>query len=265
MAVQMDMPKKLNLSLARRWIMKKMVTYNLFLQQFLSGLNLSERKARVNAAWAEMNRGLSVKVTNTSMSRSTPKRKTTIQKTPGWMTALGLAPKPASANQETLGKRPAAVHNCTSEGARKAAAEALSAVREIASATAIAGKLEVGIKEVRDFAGHEIEVRKLVDANSREAVDKAKAGGSGQASALDIVLDQIKKKPKLSVLDKSKMDWGEFKEEHKGMEDELDAYKKSSNQYLDKVSFLQRTDLREFERERDARLAMARRRNSDIN
>ncbi|KAL0916816.1 hypothetical protein M5K25_014356 [Dendrobium thyrsiflorum] len=60
-----------------------------------------------------------------------------------------------------------------------------------------------------------------------------------QPSALDSILDQIKKKQKLSVLDKTRKDWGEFKEEHKGLEDELDAYKKSSNQYLDKVSFLQ--------------------------
>ncbi|KAK9003187.1 hypothetical protein V6N11_060753 [Hibiscus sabdariffa] len=44
------------------------------------------------------------------------------------------------------------------------------------------------------------------------------------------------KKPKLSVLDKTKKDWGEFKEENNGMEEELDAYKKSSNQYMDKVS-----------------------------
>ncbi|KAK8623944.1 hypothetical protein V6N13_065304 [Hibiscus sabdariffa] len=43
------------------------------------------------------------------------------------------------------------------------------------------------------------------------------------------------KKPKLSVLDKTKKDWGEFKEENNGMEEELDAYKKSSNQYMDKA------------------------------
>lgn len=114
------------------------------------------------------------------------------------------------------------------------------------------------ITEVRDFAGEEIEVKKLVDADSKEATEKAKVSGA-PPSALDAILEQIKKKPKLSVLDKTKKDWGEFKEENKGLEDELDAYKKSSNQYLDKVSFLQRTDLREFERERDARLASKRR------
>lgn len=81
---------------------------------------------------------------------------------------------------------------------------------------------------------------------------------------MDAFLEQIKKKQKLSVLDKSKKDWGEFKEENKGLEDELDAYKKSSNQYLEKVSFLQRADYREFERERDVRLALQSRRRSDM-
>lgn len=106
-------------------------------------------------------------------------------------------------------------------------------------------------------------MKKLVDADSKEATDKGKAAAAAP-SAVDAVLEQIKKKQKLSVLDKTKKDWGEFKEENKGLEDELDAYKKSSNKYLDKVSFLQRSDYREFERERDARLAMQSRRKPDL-
>ena len=117
------------------------------------------------------------------------------------------------------------------------------------------------ITEVRDFAGQEIEYKKLVDSDSKEAMERAKAPAP---SAVDAVLEQIKKKSKLSVLDKTKKDWGEFKEENKGLENELDAYKKSSNQYLDKVSFLQRTDYREFERERDARLALQSRKRPDM-
>ncbi|XP_057992507.1 uncharacterized protein LOC110634287, partial [Hevea brasiliensis] len=117
------------------------------------------------------------------------------------------------------------------------------------------------VTEVRDFAGQEIEVKKLVDAESKKAAEKARAPAP---SAVDAVLQQIKKKPTLNVLDKSKKDWGEFKEETKGLEEELDAYKKSSNQYLDKVSFLQRADYREFERERDARLAVQARRRTDM-
>lgn len=118
------------------------------------------------------------------------------------------------------------------------------------------------ITEVRDFAGQEIEVKKLVDADSKEAAEKAQSAGVAP-TALDAILEQIKKKQKLTVLDKTKKDWGEFKEENKGMGEELDAYKKSSNQYLDKVSFLQRADLREFERERDARLASQAKRRTD--
>lgn len=106
-------------------------------------------------------------------------------------------------------------------------------------------------------------MKKLVDAASREATEKGK-GAASSTSAVDAVLEQIKKKPKLSVLDKTKKDWGEFKDENKGMEDELDAYKKSSNQYLDRVNFLQRTDYREFERERDARLAQQSKRKTDM-
>ena len=116
------------------------------------------------------------------------------------------------------------------------------------------------ITEDRDFAGQDIEVKKLVDANSKEASEKANKA----PSAVDAVLEQIKKKQKLSVLDKTKKDWGEFKDEHKGLEEELDAYKKSSNQYLEKVSFLERADYREFERERDARLAVQAKRKPDM-
>ena len=119
------------------------------------------------------------------------------------------------------------------------------------------------ITEVRDFAGKDIEIKKLVDANSKEAIEKAKAAGAAP-SAVDNILEQIRKKQKLSVLDKTKKDWGEYKEENRGLEEELDAYKKSSNQYLDKQSFLQRTDYHEFERERDARLSMMSKRRTDM-
>ncbi|KAL5577441.1 hypothetical protein UlMin_019140 [Ulmus minor] len=116
-------------------------------------------------------------------------------------------------------------------------------------------------KPFGDFAGQEIECKKLVDADSKAALDKAKIS---VPYVVDAILEQIKKKQKLSVPDKMKKDWGEFKEENKGLEDELDAYKKSSNQYLDKVFFLQRTDYREFEWERDARLAVQAKRRLDM-
>lgn len=223
-------------------------------------LEENERKTRVEEAWKKMNSGLPVKVPKSLMNKpnSTGNMKKS-KTTPDWMMSLGLAPKKASTNQDVQGKRPNSTLNGTSEEAKKLAAAALSAVRDVTTAAAGRGKVE--ITEVRDFAGEDIEVKRLVDADSKEAAEKAKVPSA--PSALDSILEQIKKKPKLSVLDKTKRDWGEFKEE-KGLEDELDAYKKSSKQYLDKVSFLHRADFREFERERDARLASQSKRRPDM-
>ncbi|XP_050220353.1 uncharacterized protein LOC126670628 [Mercurialis annua] len=181
------------------------------------------------------------------------------KKSDNWMAYLGLeTKKPESSGQEAR-KEDTIMQSAKNDEGRKLAAAALAAVKEAAAAAAGRGKVE--ITEVRDFAGEEIKVKKLVDAESKEAAEKARGSST---SAVDVILEQIKKKPKLSVLDKSKKDWGEFKDENKGLEDQLDAYKKSSNQYLDKVSFLQRADYREYERERDARLAQQSRRKTDM-
>ncbi|XP_042508583.1 craniofacial development protein 1 isoform X2 [Macadamia integrifolia] len=227
----------------------------------------NERKARVNAVWEQLNKGVSIKIPQSFAKQPASASKKMERKTSqSWMTALGLVPnKSGSSGQELPQKRPSVSQNGTSEEAKKIAAAAILAVKDATAAAANAamnrGKIE--IKEVRDFAGQEIEVKKLVDADSEEATEKAKAS-AGPVSAVDAVLEQIKKKPKLSVLDKTKKDWGEFKDENKGLEDELDAYKKSSNQYLDRVSFLQRADYREFERERDSRLALQAKRRPDM-
>ncbi|XP_004508106.1 uncharacterized protein [Cicer arietinum] len=225
--------------------------------------DVTEVKAQVDAMWEQMNKGVSNKVISSftskpkSTAKSTPKKKTSSN----WMSYLGMAPKATESLGQCAPKNePGLLQNSTSDEAKKIAAAALAAVKDDAAASASSrGKLV--ITEVRDFAGQEIEYKKLVDSDSKEAIERAKAPAP---SAVDAVLEQIKKKAKLSVLDKTKKDWGEFKEENKGMENELDAYKKSSNQYLDRVSFLQRADYREFERERDARLALQSRKRPDV-
>ncbi|CAL1412929.1 unnamed protein product [Linum trigynum] len=212
----------------------------------------------------QMNKGISSKEIESSQNKSsTSVDQTSQKKSDSWNNYLGLETKhgaQSSDNEASSQEKPNGLHTSTSEESKKLAAAALSAVKDAAAAAALKGKVE--IMEVRDFAGRDIEVKKLVDAESKEAAEKGKAAAAH--SAVDAVLEQIKKKQKLSVLDKTKKDWGEFKEENKGLEDELETYKKSSNQYLDKVSFLQRTDYREFERERDARLAMQARRRTDM-
>ncbi|WOH02442.1 hypothetical protein DCAR_0521831 [Daucus carota subsp. sativus] len=227
----------------------------------------TEKEDKVNAVWQQMNKGVSSEKLNSILN----KHKTTVNKTPkksssqSWMTQLGLGPKQKVLHQGvSLDKKPDKTQNGSSDESMKlAAAAALSAVKDSAAMAGPSGRGKVEITEVRDFAGQEVEVKKLVDADSKEAAEKAKAAG-GAPSAIDSILEQIKKKPKLSVLDKTKKDWGEYKDENKGLEDELDAYKKSGNQYLEKVSFLQRADYREFERERDARLAVQAKRKADM-
>lgn len=60
---------------------------------------------------------------------------------------------------------------------------------------------------------------------------------------------------KVNVLDKTRNDWSGFKRDNAEVEEELEGYKKSNDKYLDKVEFLQRAELREYEKERDTRLA----------
>ncbi|KAL3631944.1 hypothetical protein CASFOL_024928 [Castilleja foliolosa] len=222
-----------------------------------------ERKARVDAVWMQMNKGVSAKSlksimeNKSSTANKSPKKNPVQKSSSGWMGYLGLGSKTTpSTCLRVQEKRPSIGQNGSNEDAKRLAAAALSAVKDAASlATTGSGKVE--ITEIRDFAGEEIEVKKLIGVDSKEAT-------AGATSAVDAVLEQIKKKPKLSVLDKTKKDWGEYKGENKGVENELDAYKKSSNQYLDRVSFLQRADYREFERERDARLAVQAKRKTDM-
>ncbi|WVZ71329.1 hypothetical protein U9M48_019923 [Paspalum notatum var. saurae] len=221
-----------------------------------------DAKSRVEDVWKKMNSGLPNKLPKPAMTKlNTTATQKKNKPTNNWMTVLGLSPsKACNVDQGSKNGQQQSQHEM-SEDAKKLAAKALAAAKNAAAVASGRGKVE--ISEVRDFAGKDIEIKKLVDANSKEAIEKAKASGA-TPSAVDNILEQIRKKQKLSVLDKTKKDWGEYKEENKGVEEELDAYKKSSNQYLDKQSFLQRTDYREFERERDARLSMMAKRRTDM-
>ncbi|KAL2636409.1 hypothetical protein R1flu_007888 [Riccia fluitans] len=217
---------------------------------------------------------------------------------PNWMVSLGIAPKKPSPTAESgsklnqpiadISRRPEtdsvdstsriqdSLSTCGSitpgetqekvskdadrEEIRRIAAAALASARAATKASTD-GKME--ISEVRDFAGEEVKITKFVDPYSKVAVAAKKRAEmqAASSSGLDALLQQIGKKQKLNILDKSRKDWGEFKED-KGIEVELEMHKKSGDTYTEKVAFLQRADVREYERERDARLAlMSKRRN----
>ncbi|GFR44435.1 hypothetical protein Agub_g5674 [Astrephomene gubernaculifera] len=153
----------------------------------------------------------------------------------------------------------AAAGGPTAEEKRALAAAALAAARDAGAAGSRVGK--VAVTEVRRFAGKDVQVTLHVDKDSREAQRAAARAAApppppaSASSGLDAVLAEIDKKKKVSVLDKTKADWSEYKAANTEVDEELEMYKKSGEQYLDKQNFLKRAELREYEKERDTRLA----------
>ena len=109
---------------------------------------------------------------------------------------------------------------------------------------------QVAVVEKVNFAGKEIEVASEV---SKEALGKRKL--PPKPTGLDALLASLQGPKKISVLDKSRSDWKGFKSSDAEVEEELEAYKKSTDKFLDKQEFLQNAELRQYELERDARLA----------
>jgi len=88
-----------------------------------------------------------------------------------------------------------------------------------------------------------------------EEAQKAKDREENTQVGMDAVLASLQGAKKVNVLEKSRGDWGEFKKGDTQVEEELEAYKKSGGKYLDKVDFLKRSEVREYEAERDKRLS----------
>lgn len=134
---------------------------------------------------------------------------------------------------------------------------------------------KVKITKVFDFAGEEVRVTKEVDAASKEAKSFLKQSekekpqavvpaaapalpaGSGikRSSGMSSLLGKIgAKKQKMSTLEKSKLDWENFKEEE-GIGEELAIHNRGKEGYIERKAFLDRVDHRQFEIERDLRLS----------
>ncbi|CAA6663639.1 unnamed protein product [Spirodela intermedia] len=138
---------------------------------------------------------------------------------------------------------------------KEARSAALSAVRDVTSAANSAVKGRVEITEVRDFAGEEVEVKKLVDADSKEAARRPRQWLL--AHCLDSILEQIKKKQKLSVLDKTKKDWGNTRRTRAWRRSSTPTRRAPTSTSTRSPSYSERFP--GVERERDARLPSRRR------
>jgi len=132
------------------------------------------------------------------------------------------------------------------------------------------------VKEYK-FAGETVKMSTTVDANSKEAKQhQTKNNISSSAAAspstttsqpigvkrpagsgLSSILDRLDKRPKMSTLVKSKLDWDTFKSAE-GIDDDLKIHNRGKDGYLERQAFLERTDHRQFEIERNLRLGSSR-------
>ncbi|KRT78714.1 hypothetical protein AMK59_8772 [Oryctes borbonicus] len=118
---------------------------------------------------------------------------------------------------------------------------------------------KIKVTEIFKFAGEEVKVEKEVPVNSAigrlshipSGSDPPKRG-RGRGGGIGSLLNQIGKQKKITTLEKSKLDWEKFKKEE-NIGEELSTFNKGKDGYLDKQDFLQRTDLRRFEIEKDIR------------
>lgn len=144
------------------------------------------------------------------------------------------------------------------------------------------------VTEIFEFAGEKVEVKKEITIREEEKkkpsseqcpgksnsstatqsavksvtippLNRARPGNVGGGSSsgsggLSSVLNQLGKKNQLSVLEKSKLDWNGFKR-NQGIDEELQTHNKGRDGYLERQDFLQRTDLRQFELEKNMRHA----------
>ncbi|XP_023177769.2 craniofacial development protein 1 isoform X2 [Drosophila hydei] len=129
--------------------------------------------------------------------------------------------------------------------------------------------------EILDFAGEQVIVSKSNTSSSSSssakenqeqpaapitkspaprgfAAGKRPAANGGGAGGLGSLLNQLGKKKKMSVLEKSQLDWKSFKSDE-GIDEELQTHNKGKDGYLERQDFLQRTDLRQFEIEKNMR------------
>jgi len=110
-------------------------------------------------------------------------------------------------------------------------------------------------KEKIKFAGQMIEVERTVVVGSSKEHNLAgdiAAIGAAKPVGIDAVLSQIKGPQKITTIDKTNIDWENFKDKT-GLEEELKKKAEGKDAFLVKKDFLNRVDARRFEQEKDER------------
>lgn len=112
----------------------------------------------------------------------------------------------------------------------------------------------IEITKVYDFAGEEVKISKKVAVDSSEATKFMSSGKRPAASSggLAGLVGSFEKKKKMGCLDKSQMDWNKFVDEN-NIKEELTTHNKGKDGYVEKMQFLERSDIRQFEHEKAVR------------
>ncbi|XP_023218754.1 craniofacial development protein 1-like [Centruroides sculpturatus] len=102
------------------------------------------------------------------------------------------------------------------------------------------------------------EAKKFENKDENKAAEQPESNKSAQvgikrSSNIGNILGKVMgKKPKMTTLDKSRLDWENFKKDE-NIDDEIKLHNKGKDGYLERQAFLQRVDLRQFEVEKSIR------------
>lgn len=119
------------------------------------------------------------------------------------------------------------------------------------------------VTELKKFAGRAVEARRVVTVAAdnlstvtgnlfKTAPDASISTTTKKSSSLDAVLREIAGPTKISTVEKTASDWEIFKDKT-DLKDELETKAKGKDAYLEKKDFLQRVDVRQFDREKSQR------------
>lgn len=218
-------------------------------------------KAKADDIWASLNAGISKSVPHGNgqgkFKRNAKESMSSIES----LCQSIARKKKAKKNQDAEWMRQLGIGNMRRKDSKKdsrlstdeIAANALAAVKDANNVKTDTHGM-ITIEETRRFAGKNIVVQREVDKDSKEAKLKAGRHHTTKKEGLDAVLEQIAPAKKVTVMDKSKSDWKDYKTKDDQVLEELEAHKKSGGTYLEKKDFLASADLKAYEKERDARL-----------